>query len=229
MDQTAKTFTSEEAGVARWIGRIIVAVILGEAIWNLIVSVINYVVVPWLGDLLGRSWNLPASFTQRPYNYLDLSVSVLELGVAGIVAVVLNYLFERRRAQKVKPSKSSSLQGSPRSAPIEVAKVAPQPVGVGAQAQISSVALPVPPAKRDPVAPPLAVAQVAAAPAPLAAPPAVASSALPAVSTPAGGSAPPKPPLPASPDKAIDKAPKPKKPKAVYYNIVGEPMPSDED
>jgi hypothetical protein len=227
MDQIAKTITSEETSVARWIGRVIIAVILGEAIWNLIVSVINYVVVPWLGDLLGRSWNLPPSFTQRPYNYLDLSVSVLEFGVAAIVAVVLNYFFERRKAQKVKPLKSSSVQGSPRSAP-EVAKFAPQAVAVGAKAQISPTVIspvdpPAPTVKQDPVVPPSVVPEIAVTPAPLAAPPPVASS-PPAASSPAVVSTPAKPVAPASIDKT-----KPKKPKAVYYNIVGEPMPSDED
>jgi len=39
MDQTVKTFTSEGADARKWIGRIIMAVILGEAIWSLIVSI----------------------------------------------------------------------------------------------------------------------------------------------------------------------------------------------
>jgi hypothetical protein len=47
MDQTVKTFTSEGADARKWIGRIIMAVILGEAIWNLIVSVMNNLVVPF--------------------------------------------------------------------------------------------------------------------------------------------------------------------------------------
>ena len=76
MDQTMKPFSSEATDTRRWIGRIIMAVILGEAIWGLIVSVMNNVVVPWLGDVMGQSAGLPTSFTQRPYNYPDLFVSV---------------------------------------------------------------------------------------------------------------------------------------------------------
>ena len=35
-----------------------------------------------------------ASFTQRPYNYPDLFVSILEFGIAALVAAVLNYFFQ---------------------------------------------------------------------------------------------------------------------------------------
>jgi hypothetical protein len=76
MDQAVKTLTSEGSDARKWMGRIIAAVILGEAIWSLIVSVMNNLVVPWLGDVLGQSSGLPASFTQRPYDYPDLFVSI---------------------------------------------------------------------------------------------------------------------------------------------------------
>src|SRR5580765_7331010 len=107
MDQTMKTFSSEGTDTRRWIGRIIMAVILGEAIWGLIVSVMNNVVVPWLGDVMGQSSGLPTSFTQRPYNYPELFVSVFEFCIAGLVAAVLNYFFQRPATRRVKPSKSS--------------------------------------------------------------------------------------------------------------------------
>src|SRR5438445_12629237 len=95
MDQTVKTFTSEGADARKWIGRIIMAVILGEAIWNLVVSVMNNLVVPWLGDVFGQSSGLPTSFTQRPYNYRGWFVSVLESCIAGIVAEILAYILHR--------------------------------------------------------------------------------------------------------------------------------------
>ena len=59
MHQTLKTFTSEGADARKWFGRIIMAVVLGEAIWSLIVSVMNNLVVPWLGDVMGQSSGLP--------------------------------------------------------------------------------------------------------------------------------------------------------------------------
>src|SRR5213080_701004 len=115
MEQTVKTFTSEGADARKWIGRIIMAVILGEAIWSLIVSVMNNLVVPWLGDVMGQSSGLPASFTQRPYNYPDLFVSILEVCIAGTMAVILNHFLQRQRAGRVKPVKS----------PVPIARVEP--------------------------------------------------------------------------------------------------------
>src|SRR4029077_20606311 len=104
MDTTGKTFPYEQ--LRKWIGRILMAVILGEAIWNLIVSIMNNLVVPWMGDLFGQSSGLPTSFTQRPYNYPDLFVSILEFCIAGLVAAIINYFFQRPRAVRVKPGKS---------------------------------------------------------------------------------------------------------------------------
>ena len=235
MDQTGKKFTSEGADAGNWIGRIIVAVILGEAIWSLIVSVMNNLVVPWLGDVMGPSSGVPTSFSQRPYDYPDLFVSVLELGIAGLVAAVLNYFFERPRAGRVKPVKRIIP-----TAALESARVVPPaaPAVVPHQATMTHATLPLAPepvaappvAKPDPVTPP---APVGVAPEP------------PAPSTPSVTPTPVARPLavvpptpPVAPNsvaaKPLPPAPKaepakPKKPKEVYYNIVGEPMPSDED
>ena len=106
MDQPARPFTSGSADTRRWMGRLIIAVILGEALWGLIVSLVNNVFVPWLGDAMGPSSGLPTSFTQRPYNYPDLFVSVFEFCIAGLVAAILNYFFQRPTARTVKTSKS---------------------------------------------------------------------------------------------------------------------------
>src|SRR5438128_10494801 len=118
MDQTVKTFTSEGADARKWIVRIIMAVILGEAIWSLIVSIMNNLVVPWLGDMMGQASGLPASFTQRPYDYPDLSISVREFCIAGIVAVMPNYFRQWQRAGRGKPVKSSA-PSAPREPPHE--------------------------------------------------------------------------------------------------------------
>jgi len=123
MDQAVKTFTSADSDARKWIGRIIIAVILGEAIWGLIVSVMNNLVVPWLGDVVGQSSGLPASFTQRPYDYPDLFISIVEFSVAGLMALILNYFFQRQRAGRVKPVKSVVA-----SAPVERARVIPEAV-----------------------------------------------------------------------------------------------------
>src|ERR1700693_111305 len=107
MDQPGKTFTSEGTDTRNWVGRIIVAVILGEAIWSLIVSVMNNLVVPWLGDVMGQSSGLPTSFTQRPYNYPDLFISVVELCIAGIIAAILNHFFRQPKPERAKRADGS--------------------------------------------------------------------------------------------------------------------------
>ena len=129
MDQPAKPFTSDGGDARRWIGRLIIAVLLGEAIWGLIVSFMNHVFVPWLGDVMGQSSGLPTSFTQRPYNYPELFVSVFEFCIAGLVAAIINFFLQRPAARRVKTVKSTSPPGPvrlisqtmPSSAPTETA------------------------------------------------------------------------------------------------------------
>ena len=221
MDQPVKTFTSEGGDARRWMGRIIMAVILGEAIWSLIVSVMNNLVVPWLGDVMGQTSGLPTSFTQRSYNYPDLFVSILEFCSAGIIAVIVNYLFQRQRAGGVKPVKSSAP-----TAPVEPAGVVPQAATAAATTQATSRVAPPPVVKPDPVGAPVPVTIAPAAPDPIFAPGPVARPVAVAASAPPFVYSVPAKPLPPAP-KA--EPPKLKKPKEVYYNIVGEPVPSDED
>jgi hypothetical protein len=236
MDPTGKTFPSEDP--RKWIGRILMAVILGEAIWNLIVSIMNNLVVPWLGDLFGQSSGLPTSFTQRPYNYPDLFVSFLEFCIAGLVAAIINYFFQRPRAVRVKPGKSPVLVP-----PVEPVRLVPRTEAPAAHSQMvtapataqpaptpptltksATLAPPTPVVKPDPIIPTPVIAAPpkpvpAVAPTPIAKPSPVAP-----VPPPAAGSVAKPQPAPPKAEPA-----KPKKSKEVYYNIVGEPMPSDED
>ena len=235
MDQTVKTFTSDGADVRKWIGRIIVAVILGEAIWNLIVSLMNNVVVPWLGDVMGQSSGLPTSFTQRPYNYPDLFVSVLEFGLAGLVAAVLNYFFQRPGGRRVKtvrttiaapPAEPARLipQAAAPVPPVQAVNAQPAtirpviPQTVSAQLVTSQPAAPrvaiIPPAMSQPVAAPPA-SPVAAPPftppAPVARPepvvPPIPNAVSPAASAPVA--APATPSVSGSSTKAAQPPPKP--------------------
>jgi hypothetical protein len=251
MDQAVKTFPPEGLDARRWIGWTIIAVILGEALWNLIVSVMNNLVVPWLGDVMGTSSGLPTSFVQRPYDYPALFVSILESCIAVIVAAVLNYSLQRQRGRKAKPV------GGPVSiAPLERERVISQPAAAvaitpaaspAAREELRPPAPPAPfkvaPAEPAPFIPPASVVTPAAAPLPArpvaesvaAKPSPPAPPAQPVVEPAAPKSPPPAPPVrpvaesaaPKSPPKA--EPPKAKKAKPVYYNIVGEPMPSDED
>jgi large-conductance mechanosensitive channel len=229
MDQPARPFTSDGGDTRRWIGRLIIAVLLGEALWGLIVSFMNHVFVPWLGDVMGQSSGLPTSFTQRPYNYPELFVSVFEFCIAGLVAAVINYFLQRPAARRVKPVKSTSPPGPVRvisqaAPPAALPETAPPQFGITpAESPMSAPAqdvrmYPVIPSILVPAASAEPVTPIAAAPEPK---PAVVAPVVPAI---------PKPVVsqPAPPAPKAEPA-KPKKPKNVYYNIVGEPMPSDED
>jgi large-conductance mechanosensitive channel len=211
MDPTAKTFPSEKLETRKLIGRIMVAVIVGEAIWSLIVSVMNNLVVPWLGDVMGQSSGLPASFTQRPYDYPDLFVSILEFFIAAIVALVLNYFFLREGT--VKPLKQGSTPAS------EPERVVPQAVPFVAKTQVTSELRPPPQPKPDPVTPTLPLPLVPPIFVPPAKPVTVAPSAPPLTTSVA--------PQPLS--DAPKSEPSKKKAKEPYYNIVGDPVPSDDD
>ena len=206
------------------------AVILGEAIWNLIVSVMNNLVAPWLGGVMGQTSGLPLSFT-RDYDYPDLFLSVIEFCVAAIVALSINYFLQPRRA-RVKVTKPSGVAPeavwAPAMAPAAPREVVPaaRPAAVARPAMAKPAAqemrleIPVssaPPVVRPnpaPIAPPVAE-PVAAKPAPV---PAVKPAAPPVAASPK--------PTPAAPPP---ESPKPAKPRQVYYNIVGEPVLDDED
>ena len=234
MEQPVAPFPPDRTETRRWIGRIIIAVLLGEALWGLIVSVMNNLVVPWLGDFMGQSSGLPTSFTQRPYNYPDLFVSILEVCFAGLVAAILNYFFQRPQARRMMSVKSPVPAASPGPVRIfpEAAKTpAPAKVAVAEtpqnQAGFSHTASPIalaPEIKAESVIPPTPIAVAPAEPLPK----------VPAAEPKAGALAPPASAVAAAPPKPLPPSPKsvpakPKKPKPVYYNIVGEPMPSDDD
>jgi large-conductance mechanosensitive channel len=244
MDDSVKTSTPDRSGPGNWVGRIIVAVILGEAIWNLIVSVMNNLVVPWLGDVMGQSSGLPTSFTQRPYNYPDLFVAVVEFCIAGLVAAILNYFLHRRTTAKVRVKSLAS------NAPVGPVRVVPAPPSVAQTAVVQAPISHAPIAQAPITYEPSTRAYPPIAPAPeskpiLDVPPPLSSVVAATIAKPAASSVPSapnslaeSPQAMSKPQVAVTPAParapkvepaKPKKPKAVYYNIVGEPVSSDDD
>ena len=157
----------------KWMWRIVVAVILGEAIWGFLVAITNDLILPLIARTIGRgqSVNVPGMFG-----------SVIELCLAGIVAILLNSWFTKPANSRAKPAFG----------------------GI-------STPVPPPPADRNAASATIALAAAAAGPAN--------ASATKVNSVPPPASAPPKPPKPE----------KTKPPKEVYYNIVGEPVDTDED
>jgi hypothetical protein len=202
MAESPKTFSTDAPAltVGKWIGRVMVAVLLGEGIWGLIVSLTNNLLLPFLAKTMGADAQSPLYLGKGDFNFPAVFMSVLELCFAGIVSVVLYSWVQRKpRAIRSKPAKTSLIPEQP-----SVAPASPPPV-----AQI-----------QKPAPTPSPVAQV-----PQPASPPVASA-------PEQFWSPPQPSTPtptpsAEPTKV--KPVKPKAPKEVYYNIVGEPLSPEDD
>jgi hypothetical protein len=98
MDEAAKTFSPESSppDPSQWIGRVLIAVILGEGTWGLIVSITNNLLLPFLARNMGADVQSPLYLGKGDFNVPALFMSVLELCFAGIVAVILNSWLGRR-------------------------------------------------------------------------------------------------------------------------------------
>ena len=223
MDEIPRTSLLESSiSPGAWIGRVVIAVLLAEAIWGFIVSVTNGLVLPLLARTMGGDVQSPLYLGKGDFNVPALFTAVLELCFAGIAAVILNSFLQRKpgviRSKSPRVS-SISVQSA---VPAQRTVPPPSPIVVVPTQPAASV----PPPVTTPVATPVASY---AAPPPAA--PAAASQTL---SSPGQFWSPPEPspqPKPAAPPppKAPAKPAKPKPPKEVYYNIVGEPINPTED
>jgi hypothetical protein len=215
MDEIPRT-SSQSPGLdaGAWIGRVVIAVLLAEAIWGFIVSVTNGLILPFLARTMGGDVQSPLYLGKGDLNVPALFTAVLELCFAGIAAVILNSFLQR----KPRVTRSTQVRLSP--IPVQSAAPAQPPV--------------------QPSSPPVVVPVQAA----VSMPPPVAPVVNPPVPTPITPSAapepgqfwsPPEPPpqpkaaAPVTPAPTKAKPAKPKQPKEVYYNIVGEPINPTED
>ena len=212
MDEIGKNASPESpaAEAGKWIGRLLIAVILGEGIWGLIVSLTRDLILPLLAKTMGGDVQSPLYLGKGDVNVPALFTSVLELCFAGILAVILNAWVQRR-------------DRSTRSKPVRVIARPVQPAAPTQAVTPVKAAASVAP----PVVKPAPASPIPARPAPSVAPSAPSPSPE-QFWTPPEPSPQPKaaaPPLPKPPAKPA----KPKAPKEVYYNIVGEPINPTED
>jgi hypothetical protein len=148
MDEIPRTPSPESsaADAGKWIGRVVIAVILAEGIWGLIASVTNNLVLPLLARIMGADVQSPLYLGKGDFNVPALFTSVLELCFAGIVAVILNSWVRRRP----RPTRGKSVRVSP--IPAHPAGTVPSlPAVVPVQAAAS---VPSPPAAAAPAASP---------------------------------------------------------------------------
>ena len=208
---------AQPLSAGRWIGRVIVGVLVAEGVWGLIVSLTRDLIVPFLARQMG-------GVTQSPENAGNINVpgiftAVMALCLAGLVAVILNAWVNRPVRGRAAPVGTAVERAS--GPPLSIATPAPQPpVARAARVTASAAPAPAPAVVQVPSPVPVAASRPTA-PAPPAAPVA-AKPASPPASTPAATK-----PAPVAPPA---KPAKPKPPKEIQYNIVGEPIsPMDED
>jgi len=213
MDDVPRTLSPEPsaADTSKWIGRVVIAVILAEGIWGFIVSLTNNLVLPVLARTMGADVQSPLYLGKGDFNVPALFTAVLELCFAGIAAVILNSVLQRKpsvtrtRAVRVSPIPVQSIAPTQPTTPPPPPRPSP-PAVVPVQASVS-----VPVAALAPVPAP-ATPAAAPAPAQVWSPPEA-----------------PQPKVAAPPTPPKAKPSKPKPPKEVYYNIVGEPINPTED
>ena len=87
---SASTSESSPANSRLWIGRFVVAVVLGEATWGFLVSLTNNLVLPAMARAMAGDAQSPLSLGKGDFNVPGLFASMLELCFAGIVALVVN-------------------------------------------------------------------------------------------------------------------------------------------
>ena len=87
--------------LGEWMWRIVVAVIVGEAIWGFLLSITHDLILPLIARAIGggQSVSLPVP---------ALFASVIELGLAVMVAILLNSWFTRPVNSRAKPVSAGS-------------------------------------------------------------------------------------------------------------------------
>ena len=205
----------------RWLGAVVGGVVLGEALWSMLQLLIRDGATPAVMNLLGQgpTQNREA-FLPQP-----LLLAFVEVCLAGILLVlILAWTNRGRRVLRVSVARAASTKERTPAVPTPVASppIVPSPALVPPATSVR---------EQTPLTVPQPVTRLEAA---------LTETEPPAAFSPAPESVPtatlfvtppvaaPVAPKPAESAQAKPKT-KPKKPKPVYYNIVGEPIESDEE
>ena len=234
MSDTPKLSVALSSDPRKWIPAIIGAVILGEALWSLFQLLLRDWAVPAITNLMGQG----PTQNQNAFLAQPLLIAFVEACLAGILLVAL-MAWSTRRSWTVRVAvEPSSIPVAPPGPVVPAARVAPAiaaPSAPAAPVAAPVIATPVvaPPAAPRVVPPPAPEIPRVIEPQPVRA---VVTEPIPSPSISnmetANLAGEPLPTVPASaPAKPPAPAPAPvksKKPKKVYYNIVGEPIESDD-
>lgn len=157
MDENANLPPEQPAPTAsapsgRWIPQVILAVILAEAAWGLIVSLTHNLILPLLARLTGADAQSPLYLGKGDINVSALFGSVLEFCVAGIVAALLNQWSHRGpSAVRVRKVRVVRTVAKPAQKPAPVAAAPPAaPAAPAASVPLSITSTP---AQTEPATP----------------------------------------------------------------------------
>lgn len=117
----------------RWIVRIVLALVLGQAIWALVVSLTTHLLLPLIARVMGGDPASPLYLGKGDIDVPGLFIAIIEFCLAGIVAAVLSSWDQKgpkvvlRRVAA--PAASLSLQSAvPVAKPPAAPVAAPKPV-----------------------------------------------------------------------------------------------------
>jgi hypothetical protein len=134
MDEISRTSSPDPPSMdaRRWIGRVVLAVILAEGIWGIVVSVTNNLILPLLARTMGSDVQSPLYLGKGDLNIPALFTSVLNLCFAGIVAVILNFWVQRKprvasgKSVRVSPVRVQPVASTPSSPAVATIQAAPK-------------------------------------------------------------------------------------------------------
>lgn len=149
MDEIVRTAPEPSpADSKQWIGRILIAVILGEAIWGFLVSITTNLALPAMARVMGADPQSPLYLGKGDFNVPALFSSVLELCFAGIISVLLNSWSQKPVRVRATVSRLATIAAPPQ-APV-AARPAEAPAPPTTPAAVSAK----PTAPSPPPAPP---------------------------------------------------------------------------
>ena len=160
MDETFQEAATESspADSRSWIGRILIGVILGEAVWGFLVSITNNLALPAMARVVGGDPQSPLYLGKGDFNVPALFTAILELCFAGIVAVILNSWSQKthrvRTVKTVRVAPAAVLSIAP---PVRVPEPSPTPApppSMPANTSVTAAQPTPPPMPPQPVAKP---------------------------------------------------------------------------
>ncbi len=121
-----------------WISRIVIAVVLGEAIWGLLVSITNDLALPAMARVMSGDTQSPLYLGKGDFNVRALFTSVLELCFAGIMAVLLNSWSQKARSVQPRAVRRTPVEAPPVSvvAPPAVSREIPADTTIQAKVTV---------------------------------------------------------------------------------------------